>query len=190
MHIALFGGSFDPPHIGHQLVANALIEHALVDEVWFVPVFKHPWAKSMNKVKLAPYATRLKMLKQIIGPSQKIAEFKKTSFTYDTFAYFENKHPDWAFTWVMGSEYIPKFNNFLKDHPQLITKPFYVYPREGHSFEGAYSNMTTLKKFPTVKASSTQVRELISSEKSVSKLVNPQVEKIIKDENLYKNTPQ
>ncbi len=185
MHIALFGGSFDPPHIGHQLVADALIEHELVDEVWFVPVFKHPWATTMNKFELAPYKTRLKMIKKILGPSQKIAEYKDVSFTFDTIDYFEKKHPDWAFTWVMGSEYIPKFKNFLKDHPQLITKPFYIYPRKGHSFEGAYSNMTTLKQLPTVKASSTEIRERTKSKKSIKKLVDPQVAHIISGESLY-----
>ena len=54
--IALFGGSFNPPHVAHQLVALYVLETCEVDELWFVPTFVHPFGKP-----LASYADRVAM---------------------------------------------------------------------------------------------------------------------------------
>lgn len=185
MHIGLFGGSFDPPHKGHQQVAASLIELNLVDEVWFVPVYKHPWADAENKRTLAPYEDRIAMLRLILSERQSIAEYKDISFTYDTICFFQEKHPEWMFTWVMGSEYIPKFKDFLKGHPALASLPFYVYPRAGHTFKDVYSNMTPLRQFPEVQISSTEVRNRIQEKSSIDDIVDHTVVKYIQKHKLY-----
>ena len=97
MNIAIFGGAFDPPHLGHKFVADSLIEKKIVDEVWFVPVFKHPWANRYNKKQLAPYDSRVAMIGMFISDHQKIAHFKDVSFTYDTLIYFQKKFPQYLF---------------------------------------------------------------------------------------------
>src|SRR6266542_5543401 len=56
MRVAFFGGSFNPPHVAHQLVALYVLETEPLDELWFVPCWKHPFDKA-----LAPYAERLQM---------------------------------------------------------------------------------------------------------------------------------
>jgi nicotinate-nucleotide adenylyltransferase len=47
MRVALFGGSFNPPHVAHQLVALYVLETQPVDELWFVPTFAHPFGKAL-----------------------------------------------------------------------------------------------------------------------------------------------
>lgn len=59
--IALFGGSFDPPHLGHQLVVSYLLGTGEVDSVWVVPTYKHALGKN-----LAPYEHRMTMCRQMI----------------------------------------------------------------------------------------------------------------------------
>ena len=54
MEIALFGGSFDPPHVGHLLAAAYVLATEPVDELWFVPVFGHPLGKRIH----APFEHR------------------------------------------------------------------------------------------------------------------------------------
>src|SRR5205085_1006693 len=54
--VALFGGSFNPPHVAHQLVALYVLETQPIDELWFVPTYAHPFGK-----QLAPYEDRLAM---------------------------------------------------------------------------------------------------------------------------------
>ena len=48
MKIALFGGGFDPPHLGHQFITQTLLERQIVEEVWYVPVKQHPFGKQVS----------------------------------------------------------------------------------------------------------------------------------------------
>lgn len=69
--IALFGGSFNPPHAAHQLVALYVLETQPVDELWFVPVYAHPFGKD-----LAPYEHRIAMCERAVaalGPRAKVS---------------------------------------------------------------------------------------------------------------------
>src|SRR6202022_3729922 len=59
--IALFGGSFDPPHVGHLLAAAYVLATEPVDELWFVPVLQHP----LDKPLVAPYEHRVALLERL-----------------------------------------------------------------------------------------------------------------------------
>lgn len=189
MHRALFGGAFDPPHNGHQLVATHAIASGVVDEVWFVPVFKHPWADQLGKFELTEYQLRLQMLRAQLGEQQEIAEYRGVSFTYDTLEYFSQRYPEDSFSWIMGSEYVAKFDQFLETHPRLIEHSFYIYPRAGHLVaEGElYPNMQLIPDVPTIELSSTMVRQAVLAGKTdaAAQLVHPQVWELIAATELY-----
>jgi nicotinate-nucleotide adenylyltransferase len=182
MKIALFGGAFDPPHLGHQAVAKSLIKEDVVDEVWFVPVFKHPWADRYNKRKLAKYEDRVKMLSTMVdGEKTKVAHFRDVSFTYDTLIYFQEKYPEHEFVWIMGSEYLGRFDDFLKGHPKLSDFHFYVYPRSGYPLDPKLKRdfMTFLSGMPEVEVSSTLIKERLSKGMKIDDLVTPEVLQLI-----------
>jgi len=212
MKIALFGGAFDPPHLGHKQVADSLLKDGIVDEVWFVPVFTHPWAKRIGKDFLTPYEKRVEMLELMLkdasckeeysgdhnnycennddkyfSKKQRVAHFKGVSFTFDTLEYFSKKYPEREFSWVMGSEYLPKFEDFLEGHPGLMDYHFYIYPREGGIFEPMYENMTALKGMEEVGISSSMVRERVKDEGSISGFVVSGVEEYVMEYSLYKS---
>ncbi len=184
MKIGLFGGTFDPPHLGHQQVASALLEQGYLDELWFVPVFEHPWAARLGK-QFSAYDHRVAMLERIVGENQKVVHFKQVSYTYDTLIHFSKQNPDDQIFWVMGSEYLPKFDDFLKGHPLLLDFPFLIYPREGFPMEPVYPHMTALEDVPTVKISSTEVREKHRSGEDISGLVDERVLDYIEAQELY-----
>ncbi len=187
MHIALFGGTFDPPHLAHLQIARYLISHQLVNQVWFIPVYRHPWATALHKtqIDLTPYPHRLALINQMSETSILVKEYRHLSFTYPTITYFEKKFPEHQFSWVMGSEYLPKFHLFLNTHPQLLTKPILIYPRQGHPLKPLTPNMTPLRQAPLVTISSTQIRTLIQTQKSYESLVHPQVAIYIHTHQLY-----
>ena len=209
MNIAIFGGAFDPPHLGHKFVADSLIKESIVDEVWFVPVFKHPWADRYDKRKLASYDVRVEMLKMTIdseigvnseagfntssdnvieiSSKQKVAHFKDVSFTYDTLVYFQEKFPEHTFSWVMGSEYLGRFDDFLAGHPKLLNFHFYVYPRAGYAFDQKLlkENMTFLSGMQEIEVSSTDIKKKIKDKSDISKLVSLDVKEYIKENKLY-----
>jgi len=214
MKIALFGGAFDPPHLGHKVVTNSLIKNKIVGQVWFVPVFKHPWADRYGKHQLTDYAKRVKMLELTISAklnetqktangaygellldsesdelskNQKIAHFKDVSFTYDTLQYFSSKNPQDEFSWVMGSEYLDRFDDFLKGHPKLMDYTFYIYPRAGYGLDENLkkSNMIFLNDMPEITASSTEIKKRIKAKQDYSEMVLPVVDQYIRQEKLY-----
>ena len=76
MNITLFGGTFDPPHNAHLTIAHFLIKHQISDQVWFVPVYKHPWAKRYHKTELTPYSHRINMLNLLISSQRSHSEAK------------------------------------------------------------------------------------------------------------------
>lgn len=183
--IGLFGGAFDPPHLGHQAVTKALLDQKLVDEVWYVPVFQHPWANQLGKTHLTDYQQRVEMLELITQPGSKVAHFRDVSFTYPTLTYFSEKYPQHTFFWVMGSEYLPKFNLFLEGHPKLIDFPFYIYPRTNFPMKPLYSNMMPIAGVDEIAISSTLVRETVNSHQAVEHLVDPQVKDYLDSHQLY-----
>lgn len=193
--VGLFGGAFDPIHVGHQQVAQTLIAKNILDEVWFVPVFQHPWAKKLGKEAITPYAHRVRMIEATLSASAKIhpelasklalREYKSVSYAFDTLEFFSHEYPDIQFSWIMGSEYLSRFDEFLALHPHLTDYPFYIYPRAGFPLTPLASNMIALREVDEVLVSSTQVRQLIKLGQSVHTLVVPDVERYILREHLY-----
>lgn len=61
--VALFGGSFNPPHVAHQMVALYVLETQPVDELWFVPTYSHPFGKA-----LVDYEHRIAMCELAAAP--------------------------------------------------------------------------------------------------------------------------
>lgn len=189
MNIALFGGAFDPPHVGHRLVAESLIKNKIVDEVWFVPVYKHPWASRYGKQQLVDYDKRVKMLNLTLSDIKGVSveHYKDVSFTFNTLEYFSKKFSEHDFSWVMGSEYLDRFDDFLKGHPQLIDYPFFIYPRAGYKFDEKLKkeNMTFLYKMTKITASSTDIKKNLKEGKDISKLVTKDVFNYIVENKLY-----
>ncbi|MDR0462975.1 MAG: nicotinate (nicotinamide) nucleotide adenylyltransferase [Pseudomonadales bacterium] len=197
MKIAIFGGSFDPPHLGHLQIASSLVEHRLVDEVWFVPVGSHAFSKNLTAI-----ADRLKMLELLIVAGSHKNHFKindyevklaTTSITYNTMKHFSQIFPEHEFCFVMGSD---QLSNFHKWHDyQKLTAEFsvLVYPRcqdEKCDFSeyqriAKQLNLTFLEGFPVVMTSSTDARNF-GSEIKLSKMVSLEVARYIVVNQLYR----
>src|SRR4051812_41756495 len=115
--IAVFGGAFDPPHVGHLSIVSALINSALSSEVWFVPT-----GDIRDKPACAPSAQRTKMLQIFIEENFKsdaavrlnLCQMEGSSpgsYTIDLMRHLRGLHPDHEFSFVIGSD-------LLKDLPR------------------------------------------------------------------------
>ncbi|MEO8581984.1 MAG: nicotinate (nicotinamide) nucleotide adenylyltransferase [Patescibacteria group bacterium] len=185
MQICLFGGAFDPPHLGHQLVAKSLLGHKICDEVWFVPLKQHPFGKEVEV-----NGHRVEMLKMILEPQMRIEGFELEhsgkSFSIDTLNTLSSRYPQIKFSWVIGSDNLLKFNRW-KDFQDMLSRfTVYVYPRKGFVFEPMLDGMIKLDNFPEVTVSSTEVRAKIVAGQSITGLVDERVEQYIKENGLYK----
>lgn len=135
---AVFGGSFNPPHISHVLALVVVHAQFEVDRLLVVPTYQHPFAKS-----LAPYEDRVKMCELAMGwlPRVEISRVEEElggeSKTLRTIEHLRTKHPGVDFRWVMGADIVvesAKWHRF--DRVKELAPPI-VLGRAGVSFEGA-----------------------------------------------------
>lgn len=104
--IALLGGSFNPPHIGHIEICRYLLGRGNIDQVWIIPCFQHPFGKS-----LAPFEDRLAMCRftfQEFGERVWITDIERrlggVSHTVRTIEHFKYRFPGRGFALVFGSD--------------------------------------------------------------------------------------
>src|SRR5580698_5766763 len=109
--VALFGGSFNPPHVAHQLAVLWLLETQAIDELWFVPTFTHVFGK-----QLADYHHRVAMCElaaAALGQRARVstveAELARTpdfvaSRTFDLLVHLEQAHPRVRFRLTIGAD--------------------------------------------------------------------------------------
>ena len=133
MRVALFGGSFDPPHVGHQLACLYVLLTYPVDEVWMIPVFRHAFDK-----RWAPFAHRVAMCERAaaaIGPAVRVStieqELAGPSYTLLTVRALKERHPEHDFALVIGADLIKERERWYgwPELAQLV--PFLVLRRGG-----------------------------------------------------------
>lgn len=114
--MALYGGSFNPPHVGHVLGVVYALSTAPIDEVLVVPVYRHPFAKN-----LAPYEERLQMSELALGWIPRVTisrveeELGGESLTLRTIEHLREKHPSWSLRLLVGSDVLadlPKWHRW------------------------------------------------------------------------------
>ena len=199
MNIMIFGGSFNPPHLGHQQMVKNVLEAGLTDQLWYLPVGSHDFAKKMLSSK-----QRLAML-QLILPKKGEPFFDqiriedceiryfKTSYTASTLDYLSQRYPQHQFSFLMGSDNLAKFHlwddQLGRSYQYLLSHyPIYVYPRQNFPLTDKYQEMILLTQFKEVVVSSTAVREALSAEDKkvdLSHLLDQRIISYIRNNHLY-----
>ena len=180
----VFGGAFDPPHLGHEQIVENILESKICDQIWLVPVGIHDFEKNMTPAK-----HRLAMLQSHLRDQVllNLCEINrpKVSHTFDTLEELSQQYPDYQFSFLIGSDNLAKFH-LWHDYEKMLEKyHFYVYPRAGFPFVPLYPGMIPLGKMPEIKVSSTQIRENLKAGKSVQQLLKKEVAAYIFKYKLY-----
>jgi nicotinate-nucleotide adenylyltransferase len=200
MKIAILGGSFDPPHLGHYLIAQQVLEHCQLDQVWLMPAYHHPFLRNLSDVH-----TRLAMVKMLETKNIKISDFEiehnPTSYTIDTLNKLTEKYPDDSFYWITGSDQLENFHKY-KDWKDIIAKHnLIIFPREWMlpHLEEIVKEKLMLKTIPenvivlqnknliTTNISSTKIRERLREGLSIQYLVQDKVGEFIIKNKLYRH---
>jgi nicotinate-nucleotide adenylyltransferase len=182
MEVALFGGSFNPPHVAHQMVALYVLETASVDQIWFVPTWKHPFHKP-----LAPFDNRLRMCElavKSLGARARVTEIERTiggpSRTLNTVRRLRKLHPSHNYSLVIGSDVADEVPSWYRSADLQALVPFIVVGRRAAKGAADHSAVT----MPEV--SSTEVRSLLRAGKSPEGLVPRAVLDYIYRHGLYR----
>jgi nicotinate-nucleotide adenylyltransferase len=192
VRLAIFGGSFDPPHIGHLLVAVDAAEQLALDRVVFVPTATQP-LKAGRAVASAEQ--RVDMVRLTIaghpGMSVSTVEVDRAglSFTVDTLAHFQERQPQDSRFLLLGDDVLASFGQWKEPRRILGLAQVVLLERAGQRsslppvMEGA-----DVKRLETrrVDVSSTEIRERIRTEKSVRGMVTDGVAEYIARAGLYR----
>ena len=175
--VALFGGSFDPPHIGHLLAASYVLATEPIDELWLVPVERHPFAKPL----VGSYDHRVELCERLAAqlPRTRVSRAEQESGqgrTVDLLEWLHRKHPQTRWALMLGTDLDaekPQWKRF--DRVEQLARIITV--RRGGYDEGAVA-------IPEI--SSTQVRALLKAGGDASQLVPRTVLEAIRDAGTYR----
>lgn len=189
MHIILFGGSFNPPHLGHQIVLCQTFELIKnINKIWLLPDYQHAFAKNSF---FAPPQHRLQMTKMLetknIITQPCLIDQKMSGNTIDHITFLQDKYPRHQFSFLMGSDNLKSFHQWPQYKRLLKLMPFYIYPRAGFDFKPLYPNMHPLKSPRQIitNISSTLVRFRLQNKLPVKHLIPARILSYIKDQQLY-----
>ena len=166
MDVALIGGSFNPPHVGHLLAAHFVWATEPVDAVWLVPSAHHPFGK-----QLAPFAHRLRMCELLCADASgwlKVSDVEESlggqGRTVDTLRHLADRFPDVRWTLVVGSDIVQDLPKWKEPEAIASLARLLVLNRAGHPSEAAVGP-------PMAHVSSSEVRAALASGRDVTHLV-------------------
>ena len=187
--IGLFGGSFDPVHLGHLLVAQAAREEAGLERIYFIPAAQSPFKPDQ---KMSPPEERLRLLRlALAGNAQSeidTQELKRggVSYTIDTVRDYAKRFPDAQLHYLIGADNVAKLDEWREAAELARLTEFLAIPRPGEA-EAAFAppfRGRTLKGFP-LGVSSSQIRARVKAGLPVDHLVPPAVAEAIRNYRLY-----
>ncbi|WPY98580.1 nicotinate (nicotinamide) nucleotide adenylyltransferase [Christiangramia sp. OXR-203] len=190
--VGLFFGSFNPIHIGHLIIANHMVEHSDLDEVWLVVTPHNPHKK---KSSLLDNHHRLEMVYRAcehfenLKPSNIEFGLEQPNYTVNSLAHLQEKFPTNEFCLIMGEDNLKSLHRWKNYEVILENHQLYVYPRiaEGMVVERFrnHSKITRVEA-PIIEISATFIRKSISEGKNVTPLLPDDVWKYIDEMNFYK----
>ena len=184
--IGIFGGSFNPVHVGHIGIAKRMLSLAHLDEIWFVVSPLNPLKKSSTD--LIDDEKRLEITRQALtGEHHLVAsdyEFHlpKPSYTWNTLLHLKTDYPDCQFTLIIGADNWLAFSRWAK--PDYILSHFNiaVYARPDCPIDTAtLPRNVRLYDTGLYDISSTMIRNNIRQGLPITGMVPSQVEEIVKE---------
>ena len=186
--IGILGGTFDPPHNGHLIIADEVRETLNLDEVWFIPSNEPP---HKDKAR-ANTIDRMNMVKNAIQHNEyfklntiEIDRLGK-SFTIDTMKALKSEHNNCSFYFIIGAdmvEYLPNWKN-IDALIEIVT--FVAVKRPRYTINTVYPIIEV--DVPIFDMSSSEIRRRIRNSQTVTYLIPPSVNLYIRKRGLYAET--
>ncbi len=179
-YTVVYGGSFNPPHMGHQMACLYLLEALGAHHVWLVPSRLHPFGKPLASVE-----ARVEMCRRLATPfagrvtvSLVEAEGALSGRTYDTLVSLCREHPERRFALAIGSDLVAETKEWHRWRDIETMVRVVVIGRAG-----AASDLAAPLLLPNV--SSSEVRARIKARQSIEGLVPVAVAEYIEQHSLY-----
>lgn len=196
------GGTFNPIHNGHLLLAQEAREQYELDEIWFLPARRPP---HKDNGELPKDEIRLKMLQLAVKENPafvvSLLEMQRTgkqTYTYDTMIELKKKYPETEFYFIIGADSLFYMHKWYQYEKLLQGMIFLVAPRGGEEqetegmkkiiddYKKKYQARIGLIQMPLIEISSTDLREKVKAGKSIKYYLPDSVEECIRNGGVYR----
>lgn len=173
MKIGIMGGSYNPIHIGHAIIANHIISNSEIDQLWLMVSPENPFksgqnmVSEMHRLRMTEMVTR--RLDNVITSAFELS-MPRPSYTIDTLAALQQKFPQDEFYLIIGADNWVEFDRW-KAHDEILSKhKILVYPRLGYDVKipASLREHVFLVDAPVIELSSTFIRESLANHKNMS----------------------
>ena len=189
--IGLFFGSFNPVHTGHMILANFMATQTNLDEVWLVVSPQNPFKKAGS---LARDHDRLHLVELAIGDTARLKasrvefDLPKPSYTIDTLAVLRDRHRNYDFALIMGSDNLASLHKWKNADIILRDYPIHVYQRPGYPGGSLEDHAgVTVYEAPLMQLSATYIRTCLRDGKSIRYLVPEAVAEELDKSGMYRS---
>ncbi|GGH68350.1 putative nicotinate-nucleotide adenylyltransferase [Compostibacillus humi] len=183
--IGILGGTFDPPHIGHLIIAEEVRIALKLEEIWFIPTYTPPHKEEAKTTA----RDRVQMTEIAISANPHFrlqtveVERSGKSYTIDTIKQFRNEFPDVDFYFIIGAdmvEYLPHWHR-IEELVQLVK--FVGVKRSGYELKTTYPFIEV--EIPAIDISSSLLRERLRNGIESRYLIPDSVYAYIREKGLY-----
>jgi nicotinate-nucleotide adenylyltransferase len=191
VRLGIFGGSFDPPHVGHLLAAQDALDRLALDRLAVVPTAIQP----LKRADATPGPRRLEMTRLTFGGDPRFEvsgmelERGGVSFTVDTLEEFARRDPGAERFLLLGADVLPSFAQWKQPERVLALARPVILARSG-SAVALPSGLDASRLLPLetrrVDVSSTEIRERVRAGKSIRGFVTDDVAALIERDGLYR----
>lgn len=196
--IGIFGGSFDPIHVGHLMLAQAALERFALESVFFMPAKLSPFKR---QITMTDAETRLRMVEIAIqdNPGFEVSDLElhrpEPSYTIDTIRILKDRYPGVEIYFIAGADSVMQLEGWMTFEELLHEVIFLAAYRPSHSraqleaevlrLNSRYQADIRLIDFPDVDVSSSYIRETIRTGGSARYLLTEPVRRFIEEFGVY-----
>ena len=199
MRIGLFGGTFDPIHLGHLILAERCREEAGLEQIWFLPSYAPP---HKSERAITRFEQRCEMValattgQQAFRVERIEKELPPPSFTSETLAELQARHPDHEFSLVIGGDSLRDFSTWHEPQKVIELARLVAVPRPGAIpvTPGVLALQLglppervrlTLVECPAIAIASRDIRARVAAGKTIRYLVPRSIEEYLRERKLY-----
>jgi len=200
MRIGIFGGTFDPIHVGHLILAERCRDDAKLDEVWFLPSYRPPHktdreiTRFENRVDMAQLATTGQPMFRV---DQIERELPPPSYTSETLAELHRRRPGDEFALILGVDSLVDLPKWHEPKRVLEQAELIVVPRPGTEMWSLEQLATALDissstirvtfvACPLIDIASRELRRRVNEGKTIRFMVPRAVEEYVRERGLYR----
>lgn len=190
MKIGILGGSFNPIHIGHAILANYITQYTDIEQLWLMVSPQNPLKEDLSSTY---DIHRLAMAELVASKCDNVItsglEFTlpKPSYTINTLNVLKEKFPEHEFVLIIGADNWLNFDKWKDSDLIIKNHHIMVYPRKGYEIviPEALSGRVSMLNSPIVEVSSTFVREQLKDNRNMNFYLPQDVYKYILEKRLY-----